>query len=612
MTLFRLSQERLTLAVALLVATSLLCVCYASSFAQSVDPQTALPLPQGFGKDLAPNAVQDQRVRQYLYPKRIVWTSEQGVANPELLLQPVLGQTSTSIMGDQTQACVLSKGGAFILDFGCEIHGSFRVEARDLTPGASSQGRSVKLRVRFGESVDEACAEVGEKGAINEHSTRDQVIAVPWLGAVECGESAFRFVRVDLVDDDARILFDSARAIFIYRDLPRLGQFNSSDERLNQVWDVAARTQLLTMQQYVFEGAKRDRLVWYGDFTPQTMTALRVYGDSKVLRDTLGYYARETWPLPKWMNGMPNYSLWWLITIGDLYRHTGDRALVEEQWDYVKGLVEQLLPYIKEDGHAGFPNPFLDWPTNDKPQALDAGTHAMFALGFDRVAEMAAVVEDAKTEKLARETAAKVRTYKPSNVGNKQAAALLALAGIEKSGESNVDVVAKNGAENFSTFYGYYMLEALSEGGADQVALDVCRDYWGAMIDVGATTFWEDFDLKWLENAGRIDERTPEGKESLHGDRGAYCYIGLRHSLCHGWASGPAAWISAHVLGVTPTEPGFTKARVKPFLGDLDWVEGDVPTPYGQIHVRCDKNDDGSIKVQAVAPKEIELEIVQP
>lgn len=581
--------------------------CTSTVSAQSVEPEKALALPEGFADDLAPNAVHDQRVRQYLYAKRIVAVSETGVKNPELLLEPVLGQTSTSIMSDEEQACVMTKGGSILLDFGCEIHGSFRVEARHLVPSANSVGRTVRLRVRFGESVDEANANVGEKGAVNEHSTRDQIIAVPWLGAVECGESAFRFVRIDLVDDDATILFDSARAIFIYRDLPRLGQFKSSDERLNQVWDVCARTILLTMQQYVFEGAKRDRLVWYGDYTPQAMTALRIFGDSKVLRDTLGYYARETWPLPKWMNGMPNYSLWWLITIGDLYRHTGDPELVKEQWDYVKGLVQQLLPCIAESGEAGFESPFLDWPTNDKPDALRAGTHAMFALGFDRVAEMAQVVGDKETEELALATAAKVRGFTPSNVGNKQAASLLELAGIEKEGESNLEVVADGGARGFSTFYGYYMLEALSKGGLNQVALDVTRDYWGAMIDRGATTFWEDFDLDWLENAGRIDEATPEGLESLHGDRGAYCYVGLRHSLCHGWASGPAAWISANIMGVTPLEPGFKKTQVKPFLGDLDWFEGSVPTPYGLIKVSCKKNADGTVETLIVAPEGIEI-----
>ena len=69
--------------------------------------------------------------------------------------------------------------------------------------------------------------------------------------------------------------------------------------------------------------------------------------------------------------------------------------------------------------------------------------------------------------------------------------------------------------------------------------------------------------------------------------------------------------MSAHILGVTPVEPGFKKARVQPFLGDLEWVEGAVPTPYGPISVRCDKQENGSIEIKVDAPKEIELEIVK-
>ena len=41
-------------------------------------------------------------------------------------------------------------------------------------------------------------------------------------------------------------------------------------------------------------------------------------------------------------------------------------------------------------------------------------------------------------------------------------------------------------------------------------------------------------------------------------------------------------------LGVEPTKPGFAAYRVKPSLGGLKWMEGDVPTPSGSIHVRMD------------------------
>jgi alpha-L-rhamnosidase len=47
-----------------------------------------------------------------------------------------------------------------------------------------------------------------------------------------------------------------------------------------------------------------------------------------------------------------------------------------------------------------------------------------------------------------------------------------------------------------------------------------------------------------LKYVGQIDEIVPAGKKDIHDDYGAYCYVGFRHSLCHGWASGPTAFLS--------------------------------------------------------------------
>ena len=581
---------------------------FVSVLAQSVDwsiesESAILPgLPE---ESFAGRVVPDQRVRKFILPQRILWETESGLQNSGLVLTPPLGQTSTSEM--KNGFTMTKKAGepcAILLDFGAEIHGGIRLDARDLKALDGQAARTVKVRVRFGESADEAMAELGDRGAGNDHSMRDQVVSVPWLGSIEVGESAFRFVRLDLVDDGTSIVFDSIRAIFTYRDLPWLGSFRCSDERLNTIWRTAAHTQHLTMQNYIFEGAKRDRLVWMGDFNPQGMTTLYVFGAPQVLKDTLGELVRSQWPLPKWMNGMPNYSLWWIISTSDVYRFSGDLEFVKTQHEYLAGLVDLLEKYIDpQTGKAGFPSPFLDWPTAKNRPALDAGTHAMFVIALERTAEIARALKDAELEKKAETLAATVRIFVPDHAGNKQAAAIMNWAGLENPEKPNVDVLLRGGAEGFSTFYGYYMLEALARAGRTQEAMNVVRDFWGGMIDVGATTFWEDFDLKWLENAGRIDELTPEGKESLHGDRGAFCYEGFRHSLCHGWASGPAAWLSAHILGVTPVEPGFKTVRIEPFLGDLDWAEGTVPTPHGVIFVRAEKNADGTIKKTVKVPE---------
>ena len=151
-----------------------------------------------------------------------------------------------------------------------------------------------------------------------------------------------------------------------------------------------------------------------------------------------------------------------------------------------------------------------------------------------------------------------------------------------------------------STFYGYYVLRARAAAGDYQGAMDCIRQYWGGMLDVGATTFWEDFNLDWLDNAARIDELVPAGKKDIHGDYGAHCYKGFRHSLCHGWAAGPTAWMSEYVLGVQILEPGCKTVKIEPHLGDLKWAEGTFPTPHGLIKVRHDKNEDGTIKRTAI------------
>ncbi|HET6408915.1 MAG TPA: alpha-L-rhamnosidase C-terminal domain-containing protein, partial [Chthoniobacteraceae bacterium] len=169
-------------------------------------------------------------------------------------------------------------------------------------------------------------------------------------------------------------------------------------------------------------------------------------------------------------------------------------------------------------------------------------------------------------------------------------------------------MLSADGAKGVSTFYGFYVLQALAKAGEMKPAMDIIRTYWGAMLDRGATTFWEDFDLAWLEGSGRIDELTPAGTKDLHGDFGAYCYEGFRHSLCHGWASGPTAWMSQNVLGIHPIEPGCKRVRIAPQLGDLTWAEGTYPTPLGIIKVRHERQPDGSVKSDVEAPPGITIE----
>jgi hypothetical protein len=127
------------------------------------------------------------------------------------------------------------------------------------------------------------------------------------------------------------------------------------------------------------------------------------------------------------------------------------------------------------------------------------------------------------------------------------------------------------------------------------------------MLDMGATTFWEDFNPQWMKNANRIDEIGDPKKANIHGDFGTYCYRGFRMSLCHGWASGPTAWLTHNVLGVKIMEPGCKTLLIEPHLGDLKSALGTYPTPYGTVFISHEMKPDGTIHSFIGKPKQVKI-----
>ena len=303
----------------------------------------------------------------------------------------------------------------------------------------------------------------------------------------------------------------------------------------------------------------------------------------------------------------------------ELVKH-GDLEYLKQQKEYLVDLLKLLFTKVDERGVEQLDSRFLDWPSNAHPEAIHAGLQSLMLIAMQSGSELCEILgEDALAEEC-RQMYEKMKAAAPivcdtyfksgkatTAPGNKQGAALLTIAGLMDAKEANDKVISVDGGHGFSTFYGYYMLQAMAKAGNYEGAMQIIRDYWGAMLDLGATSFWEDFDLDWMENAARIDELVPEGKVDVHRDKGAYCYVGYRHSFCHGWASGPTAWLSQHVLGVEVLEPGCKKVRITPHLGDLEWVEGSFPTPYGKIEISHCKSADGKVVSKIKAPKGVKV-----
>jgi hypothetical protein len=309
------------------------------------------------------------------------------------------------------------------------------------------------------------------------------------------------------------------------------------------------------------------------------------------------------------MNGISSYSMWWVLIHEDLWLHQGDRAYLEAQRPYLTGLLQRLTHLVGSDGRERIDGMrFLDWPSSPNQQGVTAGLQALLVMTLDSGARLMTTLGDTATATLCAEAAARGRQIVPDVNGSKAGAALLALAGMTDAKLTAETVLKAGGPKGLSTFYGFYVLQALARSGDAETALEFIRTYWGGMLDLGATTFWEDFNLEWTPDAARIDELVPEGRKDIHGDFGAYCYVGFRHSLCHGWASGPTAWLSQTVLGVKPLEPGFRRVLITPQLGNLGWAEGTYPTPRGPIRVRHERKSDGTITSRIDAPKGMKVQ----
>lgn len=547
----------------------------------------------------------DQRTRYAVAPQRIVWETafpHSTVEHTNVLLSDRPKQISLN----REDMCVFTNRGenpAVVLDFGQELHGGVEIAIRQITGALSAD-----FRIRFGESLTEAMSELrGASNATNDHSIRDLTVTVQKLSMNPVGETGFRFVRIDLLTPDVTVEIRTIKAIAVVREIPYLGSFRCDDPLLNRIWDVGAYTVHLNMQQYIWDGIKRDRMVWVGDLHPEIATIQAAFGNQKIIQETLDFAVSETKP-GTWMNNIPSYSMWWIIIQYEYYLQYGDREYLEKQLPFLEQVCAMLSAHIGSDGKDTTPEMrFVDWPTKEDSAATDLGIQALHILSAQYAADIWEMFGHRELAAQCREDCKRLRSYPVGVCSSKQANALAVLVGLLDAKLVNEKSLRINGADGISAFMGYYVLQARGMAGDFDGALELIRTYWGGMLQLGATTFWEDFDIKWLANAAPIDRFLAEGEIDVHGTYGRYCYQGFRHSLCHGWASGPTSWLTQYILGVEVLEPGCRRIRIKPNLCDLHWVRGTYPTPNGVVEIEHCLGEDGSIQTVVNAPQGIEI-----
>lgn len=534
--------------------------------------------------------MKDKLTREYINAVKII--DCKNCDNPEILLENKYNQAVIS----KIPGCVVRKGGYILMDFGRELHGGI-----NLTVHHTTNEENGHVRVVFGESISEALSTLGEKNATNNHSLRDITVEVPFLSSSDIGKTGFRFVKIEVLSDEIEI--KSVTAIAIYKDIEYKGEFECDNALLNKVWKTGAYTVHLNMQDYLWDGIKRDRLVWIGDMHPETSIISAVFGEDDCVMRSLDLTRDET-PVSEWMCGMPTYSIWWMKIHRDWYYQNGDFEYLKEQKEYIFALLKKLFELINDDGTNNIENKFVDWSSCDTP-AAESGVHAMLHIAMTTGSELCEILGNEELSKECIRNLETLKNYHPDYAGNKQMAGLLAYSGAEDINKI-MAFLKKEPLSGLSTFLGFYVLNTYAMAGEIDGALNIIENYWGRMFDFGATSFWEDFDLEWTKNAYGIDELPKDGKSDIHGDNGKFCYHGFRHSLCHGWSGGPTAFLSRYVLGVEVLAPGCRKVRISPMLGKLNFVRGKYPTPFGEIEIEH-RREGGKIITAVKAPKEVEI-----
>ncbi|MCD9024193.1 alpha-L-rhamnosidase C-terminal domain-containing protein [Cohnella silvisoli] len=476
---------------------------------------------------------------------------------------------------------VKEQGEGTLVDFGRETFGYV------ILLGVIGKGT---IRLYYGESSEEALA--GELAETFDELVVDSAVPTDYVTPVT---RAFRYIQLKL---DPGITYAGIRHEYEYLPMERRGAFRSSDERLNRIWDLSAHTLHMNMREFLFDGMKRDRWVWGGDAHLGTQINNYVFFEQDVTKRTL-VALRGKDPVERHINTIMDFTFHWFLSFREYYLNTGDLAFIERSYPKMLTLMEFCLGRRNEAGMMeGFPNDwvFIDWAPMDLRG--EVSTEQIFLCRSLETMELFAekLGDDGNKErfgKLARELKDLIfKLFWDEGQGgfihsrwqselNRQ---ILKYPNIFATrfgylDEKQLDSVKQNVMLNDSVqkiktpFMRFFELDALCRLGERSHVLDEIRSYWGGMIDLGATAFWEEYE----------PSVPPQEQYDMYGDK-------FRKSLCHAWGAAPILLLGKYVLGVEPLAPGYAEYRVEPDLCGLDWIEGKVPTPDGEIEVYMDRN----------------------
>jgi hypothetical protein len=395
------------------------------------------------------------------------------------------------------------------------------------------------------------------------------------------------------------------------------GSFACSDEKLTEIWRVGVHSVRCCSEDTYTDCPTYEQTFWVGDARNEALVDLIANGDARLSARCLRLAGRslqrskitESQCPSGWQNLLPTWTFLWMRWAQEHFQLTGDRDFGHEMLGFLNRNIAGMEKEINDKGlFAMFGWNLFDWAPMDTPgDGIVTHINCLASLGLKQCAQLARDLGDeAKAndwDSAARGLADAVNkhlwsekqgayvdciradgTISPVFSQQTQTAAYISGVATGDRAEKCRAIVHDPPAKFVkagSPFFMFFLLEALVREGRFDEMIDTIRSYWGKQIDAGATTFWE----MYHDGAAR-----------------------LTRSHCHGWSAAPTFFLTQHVLGVQPAEPGYSTVLIAPKPGKLSWARGTVPTPHGVV--KCEWKRDGAIfdvAVNSPAPLRVQF-----
>jgi alpha-L-rhamnosidase len=479
---------------------------------------------------------------------------------------------------------------ATLVDFGKETFGFIKLH--------NLKGNG-KISIYYGESKEEALdaaeAMTLDRLTINRSAGKDSVMPL---------SKAFRYINI--VKESGNISYDDVSMLYEYADVKQRGSFTCNDQEINKILDVAKYTLELNTREFFIDGIKRDRWVWSGDALQSYLMNYYSYFDNPTVTRTI-QALRGKDPVTAHINTIVDYTFYWFISVYDYYLYTGDKKFIEQIYPKMQTMMDYCLSRRNKNGLIeGLSGDwtFIDWAAGLSKKGEISFEQMLFARSLEAMSLCADINNDKTNavdyKKLAADIKGKVfsiywnkdkNALVHSRVDGKQTENVTRYANMfgiffnyfteEQKQAVKQHVLLNDSIQKITTPYmRFYELEALCAMGEQTYVLNQMKDYWGGMLNLGATSFWEEYNP------------TKKGTEHL-----AMYGRKFGKSLCHAWGASPIYLLGKYYLGVSPTAPGYETYTVQPQLGGLQWMQGKVPTPNGDIELYCSTTQ---IKIKAV------------